>query len=179
MLPPPPPLSSGAAGAERSGAGRASPAPAARCPPAHHHTPPSFSLPPPPSRHHAGAHRQRGPHQVRPGAGRGAAAGGAAAALPRHGQCVAGHWALRGSLLRLPGVLGAGARSLSPEPSAGLGPPQGARLGGVRVWLRRPGGREGGFRGSERFAELLSLDPPNFCFPCGVSVLIWMFFSPN
>lgn len=147
-LPPPPPLSAGAAGAERSGPGRARPGPPARRLQHRHHSAPTFPLPAAPSCHHARAHRQRGPHHVRPGAGRGAAAGGTAAPLPWHGQCV---WALSSA-----GCSGRG---------------RGFEEGGLRCL--------GGFQGSERLPQVLSIDPPNFPFSHEVSVLTQIFYFPT
>lgn len=71
-----------------------------------------------------------------------------------------GHRALRGSFF--PGVLGAGSWCLG----------RGCVCGGVCV-------REGGLRGSLRLAQVSCVDPPNFCAPCEVSVLIRVFVFPT
>ncbi|KAL2298895.1 hypothetical protein Nmel_014504, partial [Mimus melanotis] len=146
----PPPLIAGAAGAERSGPGRARPGPPGRRHQHRHHSAPTFPLPAAPSCHHARAHRQRGPHHVRSGAGRGAAAGGTAAPLPWHGQCV---WAL------------------SSAGRSGRG--HGAEEGGLR--LAGPGCLRG-FQGSERLPPVLTTDPPSSCFPREVSVITQIVF---
>lgn len=145
-LPPPPPLTAGAAGAEWSGPGWARPGPPARRLQHRHHSAPTFPLPAAPSCHHARAHRQRGSHHVRPGAGRGAAAGGTAAPLPWHGQCV---WALCSA--------GGSGRAVGPS-----------RVGWAGL------GCLGGLQGSDRLPQILPVDPPSFRFPLVVSVVTQM-----